>query len=239
MLRSKAQKTAGQQSAANAEFAGRELKSELQDRHTDSKSILARLDAYVKEGNLNSGTKEARDTAKLELQKLILDSVNVPQKTRDILMDLLAKRMRICDSQGLVLQIGKINLLETIIIFKDLVEQIKKHSLFLSSKTQSDWLRFLPVLEVEVSTLEKIAEGVKGTQVGCVLEAKPQCANHFFIELAKLANILIINHYLGEESEYFHTMAEDCTIQYLNKYFPASLDDLVASFITKIQQLRE
>jgi hypothetical protein len=200
--------------------------------------VISHLKEFAREQRLTGGSKQARDTVKIEMQGFLVDSMNLPTETKTILKTLFAKRMLIVDTRFMVQEIGKANVEPALTILKDLQEQIR---------TYPGVLAGLGISGEQLDAINESAEGrinfIEGAtrakeklgprQIGVVVTAKPGEMLAILIDSAETVNGILITHHIGGQAKVneLNTILVQVRGEYLDLEFPVNTSDLEKRFL--------
>lgn len=201
--------------------------------------IISCLRKFAERHKLVGGTKQARDTVKIELQNLIVDSLDVPRPNKDRLKSLMAKRMRIVDATIVARERGRITVEDTLKIFKDLKVQLIKYQKALGIP-KGTLESIMPKLNEEIKVLIN-AKGLKSGNIGAVLKTEKGGIRQTMLEAAAGINASLIADALGgrEQLERLNSVLSEVMQRYVNREFPESAADLGEAFERRIFRREE
>ncbi len=177
--------------------------------------MLKHLQKTARRTKLDHRLRISRQSMQIEMEGLIVDALNLPKTTKTRLQALLAKRIRIMETQKRFAEGLPIDVNQALTILRDEKKQIIYHKRVLMGKPPPDKMaRIHANIREQIAILEAFkARGILGVTPN---QLEP---------LGKLLtgpvvhNALLIEHYLGPEFDKFHQLRHELMKRFLNRRF--------------------
>ena len=196
---------------------GHPLRRIVRDRKAlTANEIIKLLEQKAEKTKLMPGTRLARETMQIEMDGLIIDSLNLKRGTKTRLHSLVAKRMRILQMMAELEHKKTMDIEAALIVFRDEKNQLTHRQKFLVGKASPERRAQLhATLREQIALLEQLK--ALGQKTVSLSNRKTQQG---ILAAANLHNILIRNLYLGKEIDRFEHLRNDIRDRFLNQRFP-------------------
>lgn len=181
------------------------------------------LKDYV-EREISGKTKKERDKVRVKLQNDTIECLDLPEKSREKLKELLLVRIKIRDNLERGKRLGRINAEESVAVFEDLKKQLEEHGReLLEEEFETNGSDMITAAEKETVSTKRLS----GTGVHAVLKAKQGGIRMNLLSAALGINSMLIQKFLSGEMEKFNQAVTIVMRGYVEKEFPASLEDVL------------